>query len=408
MKNYKYDYTDEEFEKTAIDIINTYAVLKAYDERLSSKRLDEMMSSYKLLATQLKISTHDEISDDSKRDLAYMYRMLNTPSADYNEEKRKALYKKVLQMAKDGKIADINVLMPPTEFDLLGRQIMNFYASYSPQDWACSQDGWFDKAGEPTQQFELDIKTQDRKIDDLYSDLHWAVDGEGWKKKEREDAKEIIDTLRKFTIDPIPDRLQVVICEPGKMAKREFIDNGSQCLKEYEGRKLTNRNCGDGIWCYYATNGLRDDLPKGRMLYDAKGMKLGVARGTTIFTARDYHLNFCTLSSDQMSLVLSGYGKPNFDIEEKPAEEEKENENEFSYDANKSQILLHRLMKQMANDPKGIQYLTEAGVSEGEISQMRFRMERQRIAEEKKKLTERKPEVKVQPVLSDDGGMKMK
>ena len=40
MKNYKYDYTDEEFEKTAIDIINTYAVLKAYDERLSSKRLD--------------------------------------------------------------------------------------------------------------------------------------------------------------------------------------------------------------------------------------------------------------------------------------------------------------------------------------------------------------------------------
>lgn len=402
------EYTKDDYYRTALEVIEAYNVLKVYDDRLCTKRLDEMMDDYKELAWTLERANNENSREEITKDVALVERMLNTKSCDYYEDKRKKLLKLVLQMAKDGKIADINTLMIPSQYDQIARQVADFYATYNQYDWQCSQDGWYDRAGEPTEAFELDIKKQDEKIDDLFGDMHWVLDGEGWNKQQREEAEEIVDGLRNFSIDPCPDRLQVVVCEPGRDAKLEFVDNGADCLKEYKGRKLTNRNVGSDIWCYYDANGLRDGKPRGRCLYDPNGKIIGSVKGVAIFTARDYHKNFVTLSDNQMSLVMSGYGKPDFNLEEKPADYEEQKEPESLFDDKKSKELLEKLLENMTYSPNGIETLKAIGMTAGEINQIRYAQERKKQRLEKMKKAKQSSEVAKKKQVIDDGEMKMK
>ena len=344
--------------RLASDLVQLYWALFFYNRDLERPYLTELISDQERI---------EAILDDPKeheKDFRWLCRICNTEGAEEMEEKRKRVLQEITELAKLGKISDISAtLLPASDIDAVAKEIMDFYHDYSPYDFAMSQDGWFDDVGEPTHSFETAFRTNDDDVKDIFENLHAVIDcidaEEAAKitEEEKERAQALIDHMKKFSDDPVPANLRVVICDPRHDAETLLIPNSIDMFDNFNGQKFIERELGNGIWVAFPENGKSDNLEKNRMLYDQDGKKLGTARGTVIFFSKDRYGSHINLSDEQYEQVMNMYGEAQLFKREPMTAERKES-------------LLKKTAEELSKDGYGAEKLKRIGFTPDEIEEL--------------------------------------
>ena len=371
----------QEYIELAIEIRSIYWGLQGYNPALSRKELDEITSDYRKLADILE--RPDEPANETR--FAWVVKLLNTPQGEFAEAKRKALRDRVAQLAKEGRIADITQLLPPSEIDEIGRQIMDFYADYNPYDFNMSQDGWFDRTGEPTNKFENDLRSGTDRIDDLFNDLHAIEMAKEAERIRKDEAKEIIEFLRKYADDPVPSHVKFVLCKPRQDAEVLLVENSPEMFDTFDGRQMAEMELANGIWVAFDQNGKRDRLEKNRMLYDANGEKIGAGRGTMLFYAKNKYGARINLSDNQLEQVMQMYGDAQLFKRESMTAERKDE-------------LVTHTAEVLSKTGWGMDLLRQIGFSEEEIHEL--------VTKPKADLKKNQKEVKSQVIPEQKNGIR--
>lgn len=364
-------YPIDEYSDLADDVCRFYKKLRNSDPHYTIPSMEKYLENSNVLGAVLRHYT----DPGNQKDIELCARILATKQPDDSEEeKREEALKKVLYLAKEGKIADIHALalLPTTQFEEIAKQVMNFYHTYSPYDWRCSMDGWFDRAGKPTQLFETQIESGDKNVNDLMEDLHFFVNlgNENRNEQMKKDAQEILDGLAAFVTDPVPDEIEYIVCEPQKNARFEKTKNEPDCFKKYKGKPMCERSLGSGLYISFQRDARENGEPKNRVAYtlDDKGELLGTVRGTFLIYAREpYHKLTENMTDLQQRYAMAQYAEPELydgrNLEELGWWKEMRERRMQDENVKKLGYMC------MANDSEGIARMHYRGVSNADIYQ---------------------------------------
>lgn len=344
--------------RLATNLAHLYWALLFYNRDLERSYLTELINDPERVEAALEHPSENEM------DFRWLCKICNTKGADEMEEKRKRVLQDVTELAKQGKLSDINrSLLPVSDIDLVAKEVMDFYHDYSPYDFAMSQDGWFDDVGEPTQSFEASFRNNDEAVKDIFENLHAVIDcidAEEFAKiteEEKERAQALIEHMKKFSDDPVPKNLKVILCEPRQDAETLLLPNSAEFFENFNGQKMIERELSNGVWVAFPENGKADNLDKNRILYDSEGKKLGAGRGTIIFFAKNKYGAHVNLSDAQYEQVMSMYGEAQLFKREPMSAERKE-------------TLLKKTAEELSKDGYGKEKLKKIGFTSDEIEEL--------------------------------------
>ena len=364
----------------ATNLAHIYWALLFYNRDFERPYLTELINDPSRVESALEYPSENEI------DFRWLCKICNTKGADEMEEKRKRVLQDITELAKQGKLSDINrSLLPVSDIDLVAKEVMDFYHDYSPYDFAMSQDGWFDDAGEPTQSFEASFRNNDEAVKDIFENLHAVIDCIDAKEfakiteEEKERAQALIEHMKKFSDDPVPKNLKVILCEPRQDAETLLLPNSAEFFENFNGQKMIERELSNGVWVAFPENGKADNLDKNRILYDSEGKKLGAGRGTIIFFAKNKYGAHVNLSDAQYEQVMSMYGEAQLFKREPMSAERKE-------------TLPKKTAEELSKDGYGKEKLKKIGFTSDEIEEL---LPRQGQIKKPEKVTEKKNEEEI-------------
>ena len=293
-------------------------------------------------------------------DLELYSRLINTPEANVAEEHRKNYYAYLESAARAGHLADASALMPPAMEDILAKDIIDFYHDYDPYDFAMSQDGWFDGAGQPTESYEAKLSTEiaegDDSLDAFFMSLMFIASSADTDPDIKERARDLINRLQEYRGNPVPETVDVIVAKPGTSAEWHNIENSAAGIQSaLENSQSKEFSFGNGVYMSYLTKtaAQQSNVDKNRYLTTRDGKIKGILKGTAVFYAKDKFGNLKALSDEQLSFIADKYWDPVDWSSPLTVSRQKE--------------ILYTLMNHVAEEEHGKDILRSLGIKDGEI-----------------------------------------
>lgn len=267
--------------------------------------------------TKLVIKDYSKLIDilinpvENSGDFILLLSFLNTKGKPINEKLRLMTYELVLKYCGEQfeRLPELQELLPVSNLATLCNEIMKFYQEYDPFNLKTEKLGWG--------QLQEHGLTADKRLNyhtanfsPIFRNLHAIVNHKDTPESRLRKANELIDSLRNYMNDPVPDSVYVYFMKPNRNGELILIENAIDDVDGVsfyiEGEKIF-KPLGNNILAISQRNAKAKELPKNRTIVKANGDVLGVARGPIMFVAIDEKENFVNMTTEQTTWINKTY-----------------------------------------------------------------------------------------------------
>lgn len=339
--------------RAAFLVIEAYQTAENADHNLFDDKMRQKLETEHVIEVFMDPEDHME-------ELELYARLINAPEAGVSEERRKNYYAYLESAARAGHLADASALMPPAMEDMLAKDIIDFYHDYDPYDFAMSQDGWFDGAGQPSEDYEAKLSNEiaegDDNLDAFFMSLMFITSFTDTDPDLKARAKNLINRLQEYRGNPVPETVDVIVAKPGTSAEWHNIENSTAGIQSaLESSHSKEFSFGNGVYMSYLekTAAQQSNADKNRYLTTRDGKIKGILKGTAVFYAKDKFGNLKALSDEQLSFIADKYWDPVDWSSPLTVSRQKE--------------ILYALMNHVAEEEHGKDILRSLGIKDGEV-----------------------------------------
>lgn len=349
-----YKYVDDAISDLANSRIpHIFWEIKNYNEELLSDDLPDICT-YKRLSETL------ENPKDHLNDLIQVIALLQIKDLNFIEKDRIRTLEMVRIICEEElkDIPEAQFVLPPSKKKKEIEKVQNFYEKYDPFDFKHERLGYGQVSED---QFNSDGTLNYTKVGivQILRDLHGIVNKADTPQNIKNEANELIQSLRNYSIDPVPDEVSVCYMEPGKDYEWVTIKNavgGFGGLETLVGEDLIFKDLGEGVVAISRKDAKLKQLPKNRTIFTVDGRRLGIVRGPLVFMRMDEKGNTLTIRGNKEvdKWLRHNYART-------------EHFNETPLDNERAQRLLGNLFLTLSHDQYGYNAIRAAGFTEQEI-----------------------------------------
>lgn len=335
------------------EIIQLYWSLKNYNPEIISDELSKIITNYNALINILLNPV------ENAGDFMLILSFLNEKQNPEVESIRVSTYEQILKLCgeKFEKLPEIQALLPPSGLAQLCNKIIQFYQEYDPFQLKTDKLGW-GQLQEKALTVDKKLNYHNADFSPIFRDLHAIINHKDTPDGKKKEARDLIDSLRNYMKDPVPDSFYVLLVMPNKNGQLVLIENSIESMNGIsyyiEGEKIY-KPLGNNILAISQRNAKAKELPKNRTIIKTNGDVLGVARGPIMFAAIDEKENFINMTNVQEDWVRKNYFFA-------------QNFNTYPVDAERAKELLNNIFQIVTlSDKKAYSLLRSYGFREEEI-----------------------------------------
>lgn len=248
---------------------------------------------------------------ENRGDFLLLMSFLNEKQNPAVEEIRVEVYELVLKMCgeKFEELPEIQALLPPSGLSQLCNEIMTFYQEYDPYQLKEEKLGW-GQIKEDALKPDKTLNYHNADFSPIFRDLHAVAYLDATPRNRKIKANDLIDSLRKYAHDPVPDRVYVLYAKPRRNGELVLIENSYDSFNGvayYIQGEQIRKPIGNNILAISQRNAKAKELPKNRTIVKTNGDVLGIARGPLVFLAIDEKENIVPMTEAQKKWVHKKY-----------------------------------------------------------------------------------------------------
>lgn len=327
--------------------------LKFYNSDLISPELENAVKIDNLVSTLVHPEEH-------KDEFLLIIALLKTKQDAEIEELRLQTLDMVLKLCGQSfeNLAEVEILLPPAPLLVALQKVIKFYDGFDPNDFKNEELGYGQKKEDAFKKDSNELNFRTVNYDPIFRDMHALTEKEDVPSQKKRELYSLIENLRKYADDPISDKTFVYYIESGKLGMWVNVNTSiksSDGINGYIAGDKVFKPMGNGVIAVTKKNAVAEQLKKNRVMVNAEGKKLGIARGPIIFFAKDNKDNITTLTEEQARWIQKNYYQIQTFDGDRPVT------------SDRAQTLLNRLVCILLSDKFGEETMRGAGFTETEI-----------------------------------------